>query len=103
MSEINKIICENNQKFRICDCDIKKMENNVPLNNPDYDKAKSVFEFQARSIKGEIIRFEHYSGYVCIIVNIATKSHLSDVNINSFNMLYEIYYPYGELICKTKR
>ncbi|XP_026314397.1 probable phospholipid hydroperoxide glutathione peroxidase [Hyposmocoma kahamanoa] len=71
------------------------METNVPLSNPDYDQVKSVHEFQARSLKGEIIRLEYYKGYVCIIVNIATRSRMTDNNFDAFNMLYEIYFPYG--------
>lgn len=95
MLGITKIICDDNQKFRICDCEFK-METNVVLSNPDYDLVKTVYEFQARSIKGEILRLEYYRGYVCIIVNIATRSSLSDFNFNLLNTLYEIYYPFGE-------
>lgn len=97
MSDVNKIICQDNERFRICECDIAA-DVNLVLNNPDYDKVNSVYEFTVRSIKGEIIRLQNYKGYVCIFANIATRSPFSDFNIKLFNDLYEIYYPWGESI-----
>lgn len=39
----------------------------------DWQSAKSIYEFSAKDIDGEVVSLDKYRGYVCIIVNVASK------------------------------
>lgn len=39
----------------------------------DWQSAKSIYEFSAKDIDGNEVSLEKYKGYVCIIVNVASK------------------------------
>lgn len=39
----------------------------------DWKNAKSIYEFSAKDIDGNETSLEKYRGYVCIIVNVASK------------------------------
>ncbi|KAF1383995.1 hypothetical protein PFLUV_G00137640 [Perca fluviatilis] len=39
----------------------------------DWQSAKSIYEFSAKDIDGNDVSLEKYRGYVCIIVNVASK------------------------------
>lgn len=39
----------------------------------DWQSAKSIYEFSANDIDGNEESLEKYRGYVCIIVNVASK------------------------------
>ncbi|KAG7214630.1 hypothetical protein INR49_010522 [Caranx melampygus] len=39
----------------------------------DWQSAKSIYEFSAKDIDGNEVSLEKYRGYVCIIVNVASK------------------------------
>lgn len=65
--------------------------------NPDHNKAKSIFEFSARSINMEPVKLDIYTGFVCIIVNIATRSPMADHGFKTLNEMYEMFYERGML------
>jgi glutathione peroxidase-family protein len=48
-------------------------EAEAELQNPDPATAKSIFEFQALSIDGEVVSLSKYEGFVTYIVNIASQ------------------------------
>jgi len=35
--------------------------------------AKSLYEFSARTLDGELVEFEAYRGKVCVVVNVASR------------------------------
>ncbi|GAA6234883.1 phospholipid hydroperoxide glutathione peroxidase, mitochondrial-like [Lates japonicus] len=39
----------------------------------DWQSAKTIYEFSAKDIDGNEVSLEKYRGYVCIIVNVASK------------------------------
>lgn len=39
----------------------------------DWQSAKTIYEFSAKDIDGSEVSLEKYKGYVCIIVNVASK------------------------------
>ncbi|XP_047025554.1 phospholipid hydroperoxide glutathione peroxidase-like [Helicoverpa zea] len=59
------------------------------VNNPDHTKAKTIYEFMALDINGEIVRFNKYEGKVCIICNVATKSPFTAQHYKQFNELID--------------
>lgn len=61
------------------------------LNNPDYSRAKSVYDFNVYNIKGEIVKLEVYQGNVLLIVNVSSNSGLTDFNYKLLNELHEAY------------
>lgn len=63
------------------------------MTNPDYKKAQSIYEFTAKTIKGEEVSLEKYRGHVCIIVNVASQCGYAK---NHYNELNELYNEYGE-------
>ncbi|KAJ2942797.1 hypothetical protein O0L34_g14984 [Tuta absoluta] len=66
------------------------------LNNPDYDLAKSIHGFTVRDLNHQPVKLDKYSGKVCIIVNVASRtSGYSYYNYKMFNQLYEKYAQYG--------
>lgn len=61
----------------------------MSLNNPDYSRAKNIYEFSVLGLKGEHIKLDVYKGHVCIIVNIATKSPFTNSHYKQFNELLD--------------
>lgn len=61
------------------------------MSNPDPKSAQSIYEFSAKTIKGELISLEKYRGHVCIIVNVASKCGYTKTNYDEFNELFEKY------------
>ncbi|KAL3287549.1 hypothetical protein HHI36_002017 [Cryptolaemus montrouzieri] len=57
----------------------------------DYKEAKSIYDFTATTIQGEVIPLEKYKGHVCIIVNVASKCGYTDNHYTELNDLYEQY------------
>ena len=52
----------------------KEMAESQPPENPaDPEKAKSILEFSAYDIDGNLVSLEKYQGYVAYIVNVASK------------------------------
>ncbi|KAK7159896.1 hypothetical protein R3I94_006047 [Phoxinus phoxinus] len=39
----------------------------------DWQSAKSIYEFSAKDIDGNVVSLQKYRGYVCIITNVASK------------------------------
>ena len=48
-------------------------ESQPPENPADPEKAKSILEFSAYDIDGNLVSLEKYRGYVAYIVNVASK------------------------------
>ncbi|KAK2582110.1 hypothetical protein KPH14_004482 [Odynerus spinipes] len=59
--------------------------------NQDYKSAKSIYDFTAKSIKGDEIPLSKYKGHVCLIVNVASKCGLTPTNYKELNELYDEY------------
>ncbi|XP_023246516.1 probable phospholipid hydroperoxide glutathione peroxidase [Copidosoma floridanum] len=57
--------------------------------------AKSVYDFVAKSIKGEDISLEKYKGNVLVIVNVASRCGYTSKNYKELNELYEKYESQG--------
>ena len=53
--------------------------------------ASTIYEFNAKTIKGEDISFEKYKGHVCIIVNVASKCGHTKSNYEQFVELHDKY------------
>ena len=45
----------------------------MALENPDPKEAKSILEFNAVDIDGNVVSLEKYKGFVTYIVNVASK------------------------------
>lgn len=61
------------------------------MSNPDYKKAQSIYEFTAKSIKGEEVSLDKYQGHVCIIVNVASQCGYAKNHYDELNELYDKY------------
>ncbi|XP_015116813.1 probable phospholipid hydroperoxide glutathione peroxidase isoform X2 [Diachasma alloeum] len=59
--------------------------------NLDYKAATSIYDFEANSIKGNIVPLSNYKGHVCLIVNVASKCGLTKTNYKELNELYDKY------------
>ncbi|XP_076303114.1 uncharacterized protein LOC143221600 [Lasioglossum baleicum] len=59
--------------------------------NENYKEAKSIYDFTAKSIKGEDVPLSKYKGHVCLIVNVASKCGLTPSNYKELNELYDEY------------
>lgn len=59
--------------------------------NENYKEAKSIYDFTAKSIKGEVVPLSNYKGHVCLIVNVASKCGLTETNYKELNELYAEY------------
>jgi len=53
-----------------------------------FKKAGSIYEFTADDIDGNPVSLEKYKGYVCIIVNVASKWGFTDKNYKQLQALY---------------
>ncbi|XP_011308470.1 probable phospholipid hydroperoxide glutathione peroxidase isoform X1 [Fopius arisanus] len=63
----------------------------VMSGNQDYKSAKTIYDFEATSIKGEVVPLSKYEGHVCLIVNVASKCGLTATNYKELNELYDKY------------
>ncbi|XP_031839436.1 glutathione peroxidase-like 1 isoform X1 [Nomia melanderi] len=59
--------------------------------NENYKEAKSIYDFTAKSIKGEDVPLSNYKDHVCLIVNVASKCGLTATNYKELNELYDEY------------
>lgn len=64
-------------------------------NPEDYTKAKSVYDFTVKNIKGEDVALDKYKGKVLIIVNVASNCDLTEKNYEQLNTLYDKYQEKG--------
>ncbi|XP_065161843.1 uncharacterized protein [Atheta coriaria] len=62
-------------------------------NPPNPKEAKSIYDFQARDIKGNVVSLDQYKGHVCLIVNVASQCGYTK---NNYAELQELYDEYGE-------
>lgn len=64
------------------------------VENPAKPKeATSIYEFNARDIKGNIVPLSTYKGYVCVIVNVASQCGYT---ANHYEELVQLYDEFGE-------
>ena len=61
----------------------------MALENPDPKEAKSILEFNAVDIDGNIVSLEKYKGFVTYIVNVASKWGLTEKNYAQMAQLHE--------------
>ncbi|CAL7946515.1 unnamed protein product [Xylocopa violacea] len=59
--------------------------------NDNYKEAKSIYDFTAKSIKGDDVPLSNYQGHVCLIVNVASKCGLTATNYKELNELFDEY------------
>ncbi|XP_048512236.1 probable phospholipid hydroperoxide glutathione peroxidase isoform X2 [Athalia rosae] len=59
--------------------------------NQDFKSASSVYDFTAKSIKGDEVPLSNYKGHVLLIVNVASKCGLTATNYRELNELYDKY------------
>ncbi|XP_044009763.1 phospholipid hydroperoxide glutathione peroxidase-like isoform X2 [Aphidius gifuensis] len=57
--------------------------------NQDWKAAKSIYDFEATNIKGEVVPLSNYKGHVCLIVNVASKCGYTASNYKQLNELYD--------------
>ncbi|OXU25040.1 hypothetical protein TSAR_008911 [Trichomalopsis sarcophagae] len=57
----------------------------------DWSKAKSIYEFHAKDIRGNDVSLDKYRGHVAIIVNVASQCGLTDTNYKQLQSLFEKY------------
>ncbi|KAJ8926536.1 hypothetical protein NQ314_021090 [Rhamnusium bicolor] len=66
----------------------------VKMSNPEnYKEAKSIYEFTAKDLNGDVMSLEKYRGHVCIIVNVASQCGYTK---NNYAELVELYNEYAE-------
>ncbi|XP_052751010.1 juvenile hormone epoxide hydrolase-like isoform X3 [Galleria mellonella] len=58
---------------------------------PNYETAKTIYEFTVRNINGKDVKLDRYKGHVLVIVNVASQCGLTDTNYEQLNELYERY------------
>ncbi|KAK4872732.1 hypothetical protein RN001_014761 [Aquatica leii] len=60
--------------------------------NPEnWEEAESIYEFSAKSLKGETVPLKNYKGNVCLIVNVASKCGYTKKNYAELVELHEKY------------
>ncbi|XP_076177415.1 glutathione peroxidase-like 1 isoform X2 [Ptiloglossa arizonensis] len=59
--------------------------------NESCKEPTSIYDFTAKSIKGEEVPLSKYKGHVCLIVNVASKCGLTATNYKELNELYDEY------------
>ncbi|KAF7994175.1 hypothetical protein HCN44_011444 [Aphidius gifuensis] len=59
--------------------------------NVDYKSAKSIYDFEAVTLNGEVVQLSKYKDHVCLIINIASKCTLTEINYKELNQLYDSY------------
>jgi len=57
----------------------------------EWKQAKTIYEFSADLITGKNKELKDYTGDVCVVVNVATKWGLTDLNYRQFVSLYDKY------------
>jgi len=57
----------------------------------EWKQAKTIYEFSADLINGTNKQLKDYSGEVCVVVNVASKWGLTDLNYRQFVTLYDKY------------
>jgi phospholipid-hydroperoxide glutathione peroxidase len=66
----------------------------VTMSNPEkYQDAKSIYEFSAKDIQGNVISLEKYKDHVCIVVNVASQCGYTK---NNYAELVDLYNEYAE-------
>lgn len=68
---------------------------NIMANPSNYKDAKSIYDFYAKDIKGEMVPLENYKGKVCIIVNVASQCGYTKNHYEELNELYDKYKEQG--------
>lgn len=63
----------------------------IMANPTNYKDAKSIYDFFAKDIKGEVVPLEKYKGKVCIIVNVASECGYAKNHYEELNELYDKY------------
>lgn len=64
------------------------------IENPEeWQEAESIYEFSAKSLKGESISLKKYRGHVCLIVNVASRCGYTKKN---YAELVELHNEYSE-------
>ncbi|XP_041972509.1 juvenile hormone epoxide hydrolase-like [Aricia agestis] len=66
----------------------KKPQN---IQQPDFETAKSIYDFTVRDMYGRDIKLDKYKGKVVLIVNVASQCGLTDRNYHQLNELYQKY------------
>ena len=61
--------------------------------NVNWEDAKSIYDFNAKTIDGDEVSLDKYRGHVCIIVNVASQCGFTK---NHYEELSELYTKYGE-------
>lgn len=61
------------------------------MQNSDYKKAQSIYDFTAKSITGEEVPLEKYRGHVCLIVNVASQCGYAKNHYDELNELYKAF------------
>ncbi|KAF5272661.1 hypothetical protein FQA39_LY07688 [Lamprigera yunnana] len=59
----------------------------------NWEKAKSIYDFKAKTIEGKEVGLDKYRGHVCIIVNVASECGYTK---NHYDELNEMYNEYSE-------
>lgn len=54
-------------------------------------KAANIYVFEAKDIDGNMVSLDKYKGHVCVIVNVASKWGLTDLNYRQLQELNEKY------------
>lgn len=66
-------------------------ESEASATNSANPSATTIYEFSAKTIKGEEVSLEKYKGHVCIIVNVASRCGHTKSNYEQFVELYDKY------------
>jgi glutathione peroxidase len=70
--------------------DANPVEGKPPVPKPA-PEAKSMYDFQVKTIDGEDVKLAKYRGDVCLIINVASKCGLTDRNYQQLEPLYQKY------------
>jgi len=57
----------------------------------DWKNAKSIYEFTAKDIDGNVVSMDKYKGFVTIVVNVACKWGNTEKNYTQLQAIYEKY------------
>ncbi|XP_043286744.1 probable phospholipid hydroperoxide glutathione peroxidase [Venturia canescens] len=59
----------------------------------DWEKATTIYQFQANDINGKNVSLDKYRGHVLVVVNVASNCGLTETNYRQLEALYEKYGP----------
>lgn len=62
----------------------------------DYTAAKSIYDFTVKDTFGNDVSLEKYRGFVCLIVNIASRCGYTKKNYESLTQLNKEYHEKGK-------